>query len=466
MSSPKPLSAEVPDAEDAAPPAKVMSANQLYAGYQSELADFRLAFSRGGAYTAIALVLLGVGLDYGQYPHFQLPFAIARVVVSLMIAGVIVALYSQAGRRFAPWLTMTWLLLPQIMIAWMISRTEGVESPYYVGLNLAIFASGIALPFGLWQNLVFGILSYVLYAAACLLHPGGVEPMGTFIVNSLFLLFAAAASGVYTFFNERARFMLFRLKAEVADKNTELEVINRKLVDIKGQMLQQEKMAAIGTLAAGLLHEVNNPVNFCLMAIEVAMEEPAAKSEPMLQECLVDAKQGMQRIQHIVSDLKTFAYRKPGAEVEGTPFLFEKALDSAQRLTAHELRGVKMTREMPDDTLVMGDEAAIIGVLINLFSNAALAMRKAGTKDPAIHTTVRWQDKRLHVTVKDNGPGIAPEHLARVFEPFFTTREVGQGLGLGLSISYAVIERHEGVLFAESEVGHWAAFSFDLPRAE
>ena len=260
--------------------------------------------------------------------------------------------------------------------------------------------------------------------------------------------------------------MLFRLKAEVADKNTELEVINRKLVDIKGQMLQQEKMAAIGTLAAGLLHEVNNPVNFCLMAIEVAMEEPAAKSEPMLQECLVDAKQGMQRIQHIVSDLKTFAYRKPGAEVEGTPFLFEKALDSSQRLTAHELRGVKMTREMPDDTLVMGDEAAIIGVLINLFSNAALAMRKAGTKDPAIHTTVRWQDKRLHVTVKDNGPGIAPEHLARVFEPFFTTREVGQGLGLGLSISYAVIERHEGVLFAESEVGHWAAFSFDLPRAE
>ncbi|MCA3188176.1 MAG: two-component sensor histidine kinase, partial [Cupriavidus sp.] len=78
----------------------------------------------------------------------------------------------------------------------------------------------------------------------------------------------------------------------------------------------------------------------------------------------------------------------------------------------------------------------------------------------------RWQDKRLHVTVKDNGPGIAAEHLARVFEPFFTTREVGQGLGLGLSISYAVIERHEGVLFAESEVGHWAAFSFDLPRAE
>ncbi|QBP14259.1 HAMP domain-containing histidine kinase [Cupriavidus metallidurans] len=456
------MSAEDP----AAQPARALGSYPRHAGYQSELADFRLTFSRGGAYTAIVLVLLGVGLDYVQYPQWQVPFTVARIVIALLIGGVVVALYSQAGRRFAPWLTMTWLLLPQIMIAWMIAQTGSVESPYYVGLNLAIFASGIALPFGLWQNLVFGILSFLLYAAACLLHPGGIEPVGTFIVNSLFLLFAAAASGVYTFFNEQARFMLFRVKAEVADKNAELEAINRDLLNIKGQMLQQEKMAAIGTLAAGLLHEVNNPVNFCLMAVEVALEEPVAKTETSLQECLIDAKQGLQRIQHIVSDLKTFAYRKPGAEEEGTPFLFEKALDSSQRLTAHELRGVRMTRDMPDDTLVLGDVAAILGVLINLFSNAALAMRKAGTQSPAIHTTVRWEDKRLRVTVRDNGPGIAQEHLARVFEPFFTTREVGQGLGLGLSISYAVIERHGGVLYAESDVGQWAAFSFDLPRAE
>jgi two-component system sensor histidine kinase PhcS len=72
---------------------------------------------------------------------------------------------------------------------------------------------------------------------------------------------------------------------------------------------------------------------------------------------------------------------------------------------------------------------------------------------------------RLRVTVRDNGPGIAPEHLGRVFEPFFTTREVGQGLGLGLSISYGVIQRHGGALVADSAVGAWTRFSFDLPRA-
>jgi two-component system, sensor histidine kinase PhcS len=444
-----------------------MTTSQLQTGYQTELADFRVNFSRGGAYTAIVLVLLGVGLDYAQYPHWLTSFSAARLLVSLLIGGIVMLLYTALGRRFAPWLTLSWLLLPQIMISWMIWQTDGVLSPYYMGLNLAIFASGIALPFGLWQNLVFGVLSCLLYLLACLLPPHEVVPAGTTTVNVLLLLFAAAASAVYTFFNERVRFMLFRLKSQVSEKNAELEAINHQLLEIKGQLLQQEKMAAIGTLAAGLLHEVNNPVNFCLMAIEVALEEPAAKAEETLQECLVDAKQGMQRIQHIVSDLKTFAYRKPGAEAEaGVPFLFEKALDSAVRLIGHELRGVEVTRDLPSDTLVQGDEAAIIGVLINLLSNAVLAMRKAGTGKPAVHIVVKWSDDhRLHVTVRDNGPGIADEHLARVFEPFFTTREVGQGLGLGLSISYAVVERHGGLLYAESELGNWAAFSFDLPRA-
>lgn len=443
-----------------------MSISQLHSGYQTELADFRVTFSRGGAYTAIVLVLLGVGLDYAQYPQWLTSFAAARLVVSLLIGGIVILLGTSWGRRMSPWLTLSWLLLPQIMISWMIWQTDGVMSPYYMGLNLAIFASGIALPFGLWQNLVFGLLSCLLYLLACLLPPHSVVPAGTMTVNVLLLLFAAAASAVYTFFNERVRFMLFRLKTEVSEKNAQLEETNSKLLDIKGQLLQQEKMAAVGTLAAGLLHEVNNPVNFCLMAIEVALEEPVTKAEPTLQECLVDARQGMQRIQHIVSDLKTFAYRKPGAEAEaGTPFLFEKALDSAIRLIAHELRGVAVTRELPADTLVLGDEAAIIGVLINLLSNAVLAMRNAGTAGPTIHISVKWSEQRLHVTVRDNGPGIADAHLARVFEPFFTTRDVGQGLGLGLSISYAVVERHGGLLYAESELGSWASFSFDLSRA-
>jgi two-component system, sensor histidine kinase PhcS len=433
---------------------------ELDTGYEAKIKEFRVAFSCSCAYVGIALILLGVGLDFGLYPYMQLPFALARAVVSILIFCIIVLLKSGWGERRAHWLTFIWLLLPQIMITWMIGMTEGAASLYSVGLHLAIYASGIALPFSLLQTLALGGCSFLLYVAACLAHPGGFELRGPLLVNSLFLIFAICVSTVCAFFNERYRLMLFRLRTEVAKKNTELESANRILSDI---MLQKEKMAAIGTLAAGLLHEVNNPLNFCLMAIDIAAEEPAAKSNPGLSDCLADARKGMRRVQHIVSDLKTFAYRKAD-DAKDTPFLFAKALESAARLTGHELKGVRLTQDLPVDTLVCGDEASIIGVLINLFSNAVLAMRDAHCPTPEILVSAAWKCDRLQVAVRDNGPGIAPENLMRVFEPFFTTRDVGQGLGLGLSISYGVIERQGGTLVAESVPGEWTQMLFDLPR--
>jgi two-component system sensor histidine kinase PhcS len=103
--------------------------------------------------------------------------------------------------------------------------------------------------------------------------------------------------------------------------------------------------------------------------------------------------------------------------------------------------------------------------LVNLFSNAAMAVLAAHRSEPSIHLSAEWEGGRLRVIVRDNGPGIPPENLARVFEPFFTTRAVGQGLGLGLSISYSVIKRHGGTLHAESELGEWTKMVFDLPGA-
>jgi two-component system sensor histidine kinase PhcS len=236
---------------------------------------------------------------------------------------------------------------------------------------------------------------------------------------------------------------------------------NQALADIKGHMIQHEKMAALGTLSAGLMHEVNNPINYSLMALNMALLDPAAARSAELKESLVDAKEGLERVQHIVSDLKTFAYQKPG-ETNSRIFLLEKAVQSARRLTSHELSGIGVRTQWPQDTHVRGDEPAVIGVLINLFSNAALALRKAGREKPCIDVVGQHQGGRLHVTVRDNGTGIEPEHLDRVFEPFFTTRTVGQGLGLGLSVSYAVIQRHGGTLRVASEPGAWTEFSFDL----
>jgi two-component system, sensor histidine kinase PhcS len=251
------------------------------------------------------------------------------------------------------------------------------------------------------------------------------------------------------------------LQHEVSEKNTTLHNVNASLAEVKGQLIQREKMAALGTLSAGLLHEVNNPVNYSLMAINMALMDPATGKSADLKESLTDAREGMQRIQGIVSDLKTFAYQKPGIESQRV-FLMEKAIQSALRLSSFDLKGIKLEVVLPQDTHVLGDEPAIIGVLINLLGNAAQALSGAGRAQPTISLHGEHRGERFCLCVRDNGSGIAPENIGRVLEPFFTTRDVGAGLGLGLSISYGIIQRHGGLLSVTSEFGAWTEFSFDL----
>lgn len=433
--------------------------------YQQQLSDFRLSYSKAGAITSIVLVLAGVGLDYFSYPDRQLEFLLLRLGVCLLTVGIFLLLFTRFGLRQVRLLTMVWLLLPQIMIAYMIFRTDGAESIYFVGLHLAMYAVGIILPISIFEGIGFGVITLVLYVLACAMHPAGFGDGGRLYTNALFILFSAIASAVCTWYNERARVRLFSLQYEVSQKNDKLVEINNTLAEVKGQLVQREKMAALGTLSAGLLHELNNPVNYSLMAINMGLSTPSAGKDELLKESLNDAREGMERVQNIVSDLKTFAYQKPGADVL-RPFLLEKAVHSARRLAGFEIKGVSVQVDMPQDSHVVGEEPAIIGVMINLLSNAAHALSKAQREKPEIVVSAVIDGDRMRVRVRDNGQGIAPEHIDHVFEPFFTTREVGSGLGLGLSVSYGIIQRHGGTLAVASEPGAWTEFSFDLARPQ
>ncbi|WP_137917412.1 ATP-binding protein [Hydrogenophaga sp. 2FB] len=431
--------------------------------YHQQLSEFRLAYSKAGSIVSIVLVLMGLGLDYTLYAESFSTLAPARFLVAGLTLVILWMLHSPIGLRWVRPLTLVWLALPQIMIAWMIWVTNGVDSIYFVGLHLALYATGIILPIAFLESLTFGLFTYALYALACYFHPEGLKDFSQFAGISLFILFSATISSFCTYFNERGRFNMFALQRQVSEKNESLKQINDTLAEVKGQLLQREKMAAIGTLSAGLLHELNNPVNYSLMAINMGLTSPATEADTMLKESLVDAREGMQRIQNIVSDLKTFAYQKPGQDGLRL-FLLENAVRSGLRLAGHELKGIEVNVDLPQDSHVMGDEPAIIGVLINLFSNAAHAITAAQRETPRIDIRVASRDKRLCVSVRDNGMGIAPENMERVFEPFFTTRDVGAGLGLGLSVSYGIVQRHGGTLAVESEAGHWTEFTFDLPR--
>ncbi|QHE84035.1 sensor histidine kinase [Hydrogenophaga sp. BPS33] len=432
--------------------------------YHQQLSEFRLAYSKAGSIVSMVLVLMGLGLDYTLYREAFSTLAPARFLVAGLTLAILRVLHSPNGLRWVRPLTLLWLALPQIMIAWMIWVTNGVDSIYFVGLHLALYATGIILPIAFFESLTFGLFTYACYAIACYFHPEGLKDFSQFAGISLFILFSATISSFCTYFNERGRYNMFALQRQVSEKNESLKQINDTLAEVKGQLIQREKMAAIGTLSAGLLHELNNPVNYSLMAINMGLTSPATESDTMLKESLIDAREGMQRIQNIVSDLKTFAYQKPGQDGQRL-FLLENAVRSGLRLAGHELKGVEINIDLPQDSHVMGDEPAIIGVLINLFSNAAHAIQIAKRETPHIDIRVTPQDnKRLRISVRDNGMGIAPENMERVFEPFFTTRDVGAGLGLGLSVSYGIVQRHGGTLSVESEAGQWTEFSFDLPR--
>ena len=432
--------------------------------YAQDMRGHHLTSSRACAVTVTVLVLAGVVLDYALYPQLMATFAMLRVVTAAGVLAGLALLYTRFGFRHAHVVTFVWLTFPQLMIAWMIHVTQGEASLFYAGIILTIFAVGTLFPVGYLYTLAFGLLTVLLYLLACVTRPGGVAAPSQLLFHATIIAFAVVGSTVYTYFNERGRRLLFALKDELAHKNAELERTNRNLAAIKGQLVQQEKMAALGTLSAGLLHEVNNPVNYCMLALDLALEEPAARASARLAECLTDARQGMARVQAIVSDLKTFAYRGDNV-AQDVPFCFASAVDTAVRMARYELRGIALRRDGVGPERVLGDEAAIVGVLINLLGNAAAALARGATAAQEIAISSAVDGARLRITVTDNGPGIAPQHLARLFEPFFTTNGVGQGLGLGLSICYSVVQRHGGQLSADSVPGVCTRFTFDLPLA-
>lgn len=429
--------------------------------YYEELIDIRVAYCKAGCITSIVLVMLGVGLDFSIYPEHFWHFFGARLLVSFLTFLIFLLIRTPYGRTHVRVLTLTWLALPQIMICTMIAITEGVSSIYFVGLHLALYAVGIIVPISFMEGILFGVFTCAIYGAACFLNTKGIADVARFTANTLFIAFSASISVVCSYFAELSRLKLFDLKEELSEKNNDLENINKALTDVKGQLIQKEKMAALGTLSAGLLHEINNPVNFTQMALEMALLEPEMAQNAFLKDAVVDARGGMERVQGIITDLKTFAYQKPEGGAS-RPFLMEKAISSAIRLTSFDLVGAVVDVDLPQDTHVMGDEPAIIGVLVNLLNNAGLAMQKAGVSKPKILVRARPEGKRLHVSVRDNGVGIPAKNLGRVFEPFFTTRDVGQGLGLGLSMGYTIIQRHGGELRVNSEEGLWTEFSLDL----
>jgi signal transduction histidine kinase len=239
---------------------------------------------------------------------------------------------------------------------------------------------------------------------------------------------------------------------------------------LEGQLMFADRMVSMGTLAAGVAHEINNPLAVVLAGIEFAREafdgpDPdGAQSLAEAREALSDASEGAERVRTIVRDLKLFS--RVDDEQCGpvdVRAVFESSIRMAWNEIRHRAQLVRVYSEVP---LVEANSARLGQVFLNLLINAVHAMDEGRTSDNEIRVTIALDPRgRVAVEVSDTGCGIPPEVIPRIFDPFFSTKPIGVGTGLGLSICQRILERFHGTIEVESEPGRGATFRVLLPQA-
>jgi two-component system, NtrC family, sensor histidine kinase HupT/HoxJ len=267
-----------------------------------------------------------------------------------------------------------------------------------------------------------------------------------------------------------------------------LHKAHHELQRAQRQLVEQEKMASLGRLVAGVAHELNNPISFVYGNIHTLMRYRTAlvtyldaihgRAEPadlaalrkslridgILEDFgpLMDGTlEGAVRISEIVKNLRRLSFSKVG-EIQRVDV--ERLINTAV-LWAVRTKQVRIDVRMDaePELWISGNEGQLHQVIVNLVENAIDAMRT--TKDPRLMVSASHKGNEVLIRISDNGPGIDRDHIGHIFEPFFTTKRVGEGTGLGLWISYGIVREHGGELIAANEAGGGATLSFALPAA-
>ena len=280
---------------------------------------------------------------------------------------------------------------------------------------------------------------------------------------------------------------------ELHNRNVELSLAYTHLKSAQDQLLQSEKMASIGQLAAGVAHEINNPIGYVhsnlgtlrdytrnlfqlLTSYEAALAEaPIADAKRRelddlrgrleidflaqdLPQLVSESAEGIERVRKIVQDLKDFSHVGAGDAWETVDL--HRGLDSTLNIVWNEIKyKAEVTKEYGNLPPVQCLPSQLNQVYMNLLVNAAQSMRSRG----AIRIATGTRDDCVWVKISDTGSGIPEANIPRLFDPFFTTKPVGQGTGLGLSLSYGIVKKHNGRIDVESQVGVGTTFTIVLP---
>ncbi|MFH0765542.1 MAG: ATP-binding protein, partial [Calditrichota bacterium] len=272
--------------------------------------------------------------------------------------------------------------------------------------------------------------------------------------------------------------------------NLELKNALFNLQETQAQLVQTEKLASLGQLTAGLVHEMNNPLNF-MSGNMVHFREYSQKMLDFIGSCrrqwggewpeplrkaavdsemdyiaddlpglMKDCEEGLRRARRIIDDLRTFSARDRG---DMLPTELSAVIESTINILRHLWEGqIELNFEHSDPFEVTCNSGQIGQVVLNLLSNAILAV-KAGGGEKSVDVKLSKVENWAQLIVRDTGGGISEDNIGKLFQPFFTTREVGQGMGLGLSITHGIIQRHSGTIEVESQPGNGAVFTIRLP---
>jgi PAS domain S-box-containing protein len=226
----------------------------------------------------------------------------------------------------------------------------------------------------------------------------------------------------------------------------------------EAQLLQSQKLAALGVMAGGIAHEVRNPLAVCASAAQFLQEEGTPPE--MLRECASKIHAGIQRASMIIENLLRFA--RPSVKAEMTKIDLASVLRETLSLVANEakLQKIELRPQIPEEPVwISGIEGLLQQAFVNLFLNAINAMPEGGV----LSLEVGRDENEVWVPIADTGAGISPEDQDKIFDPFYTTAPVGKGSGLGLSICYSIIKQHFGAIEVNSTPGRGSVFIVRFP---
>lgn len=321
---------------------------------------------------------------------------------------------------------------------------------------------------GFDRNIKLGIFSisiFVLAGMNDLLHITGlinsymIMPLGS--VAGVFFLAAAVNQNIESTYVERDG-LLINLENKVVEKTKHLEEALVSLKSTQAELVQSAKLASLGTVSAGIAHEINNSINYVSGAI-IPLEKkvyamiPETADRKMIERLFAAIKEGTSLTVDIVKSLRNFTGLN---QAEFKEIRISESVHSIQTILKSKLRGIDFKYKFSDDCVTHGNLVALNQVFMNLISNSLDALDK---NEKFIHIKGVRNGNQISISVKDNGKGIKAEILTRVFDPFFTTKDVGKGTGLGLHIVAKEIERHGGQIKVFSELNVGTEFLITLP---